>query len=498
MIPEKRNKIADELPGGEYSQEEQGLLHQGEEVDSVFSGQEQLLSEVEEALQERDIISLRSQLKNLSTQSAMTTTQEQTQGREAYFGLSEEVFNAVNLDLEGQELEIGNYLQQLHIKNHSTASREIVHDLYTEETESVETDHHELSAEDELLFGDIREAVTEKDILDLRANLRSIGQSTSKHEHSLEEIEDLINGELEEDLARMILGEAAGNSALSTEITLHGEIDQALGEKDILRLRSGLSAMMQNEYSHSRSTEEIEDYLSQELEGSLLAEFEADMLMNPGLASDVSFHRDIDRASAEGDIISLREKLQGISRAEEQRGSQILGLSPRRKSLFWYAAASSIILMIVFTSLLRHKSYTGQQLYTSYYQPYRVGSNVSRSAVSTTGAMNTALRQLEAGDCASALSTLSGIPEGTQDGFSVSFYRGVAYQELGDYRGAIGSFGEVVSHGDNLLVEQSQWYIGLCYLRLEEREKAVNQFRTIVRGKGYYGDQSKKILQQLE
>lgn len=492
MIPEKRNKTAQKLTTGELSQEELSLLRQGAE------GDQELLSEVEEALQERDIISLRSQLKNLSTQTAMTSSAEYTKGTEAYFGLSEEVFNPVNLDLEGEELEIGNYLQQLHIKNHSVASKEIVHDLYTEDTEIVEADPHHLSSEDEFLFEDIREAVTEKDILDLRANLRSIGQSTSKHEHSLEEIEDLINGELDNETAEMIMREALGNSALAAEITLHGEIDQAVHEKDILRLRTGLAAMMQNEYSHSRSTEEIDDYLSQELEGADLADFEAELLMNSGLASDVAFHREIDRASAEGDIISLREQLQGISRSEQERGSQILGLSPRRKSLFWYAAASSIILMIVFTSLLRHKSYTSQQLYTSYYQPYRSGANVSRSAVSTDVAMNTALRQIESGDYTRAMASLSAVPAGTGNGFSVSFYRGVIYQEQGEYSRAIGSFGEVVSHGDNLLVEQSQWYIGLCYLRLDERERAVNQFRTIVRGNGFYRDQSKKILQQLE
>jgi tetratricopeptide (TPR) repeat protein len=497
MNPEKRNKIAQGSTPEELNQEELSLLHRGAEGEG-FAGDEHLLSELEEALQEGDIISLRSQLKHLSTQTAMTSTQDNTQGTEAYFGLSEEVFNPVNLDLEGQELEIGNYLQQLHIKNHTAASREIVHDLYTEDTEGVEIEFPQLSSEDELLFGEIREAVTEKDILDLRANLRSIGQSTSNHEHSLDEIEDLINGELDEEIARMMREEATGNAALASEIALHGEIDLAVGEKDILKLRSGLAAMMQNEYSHSRSTEEIDAYLSQDLEGMQLADFEAELLMNTGLASDVAFHREIDRASAEGDIIALREQLRGISRAEEERGSQVLGLSPRRKSLLWYAAASSIILMIVFTSLLRNKSYTSQQLYATYYQPYHGGTNVSRSSGSATGAMNTALRQIESGDYAGALGSLSAVPEGAQDGFSVSFYRGVAYQELGEYNRAIGSFSQVVSDGDNLLVEQSQWYIGLCYLRLDERERAMNQFRTIVRGKGFYHGQSKKILQQLE
>lgn len=496
MTPEKRNRIAGRQDEEGLTRDELDMLQQVGQGDSAEDLR--LSAEIEEALQEGDIISLRSQLKNLITQSAMTSADDYSKGGEAYFGLSEEVFNPVNLEMDDQELETGNYLQKLHIKNHTVASKEIVHDLFTEEQDVAEVEFQQLSDEDEFLFEEIRDAVTEKDIIDLRANLASIAQSTSKHERSLEEIEDLINGELEEDLANLILEEAIGNSALSAEISLHGEIDLAVQEKDIIRLREGLQSMMQNEYSHSRSIEEIEDYLSEELDESVLADFEAELMMNSGLASDVAFHREIDKAAMETDVISLRARLQGISREEKGRSSEILGLSPRRKSLFWYAAASTIILMIVFTSLLRHKSYTSQQLYTSYYQPYRYGANVSRSSGAMSGTMNSALRQIDNGDYRTALALLHQASADTKEGISVNFYSGVAYQELGEYGRAISSFSEVVSHGDNLLVEQSQWYIGLCYLRLDERERAAKQFRGIVSGNGYYRDQSKKILKQLE
>lgn len=497
MTPEKRNRIAGRHDNEGLSRDELEMLQQVSLSDSA--DQDSLLSsEIEEALQEGDIISLRSQLKNLITQSAMTSAEEYTNGTEAYFGLSEEVFNPVNLEMDDQSLEIGNYLQKLHIKNHTVASKEIVHDLFTEEQEVAEIDFHQLSDEDEFLFEEIRDAVTEKDIIDLRANLTSIAQSTSKHERSLEEIEDFINGELEEEQEALIRAEAFGNSALKGEITLHGEIDLAIQEKDIIRLREGLQAMMQNEYSHSRSIEEIDGYLGEELDESVLAEFEAELMMNSGLASDVAFHREIDKAAMETDVISLRDKLQQISREEQGRSSEILGLSPRRKSLFWYAAASTIILMIVFTSLLRHKSYTSQQLYTSYYQPYRGGATVSRSAETSSGALNAAMRHIDHGEYDQALCLLEQAPGGTQEGFTTSFYRGVAYQELGEYGRAISSFSDVIRHGDNLLVEQSQWYIGLCYLRLDERERAAREFRKIVSGNGYYRDQSKKILRQLE
>jgi tetratricopeptide (TPR) repeat protein len=108
------------------------------------------------------------------------------------------------------------------------------------------------------------------------------------------------------------------------------------------------------------------------------------------------------------------------------------------------------------------------------------------------------LREIDQENYPSALKMLQCASAKEQDGFSVNFYSGVAYQGLGDYRSAIRSFSEVVQHGDNLLVEQSEWYIGLCYLRIEEREKAVRQFKYIVSGNGFYRDQSSKLLKQLE
>ena len=498
MIPEHRKnstmKTATEYLSNEGLDRIQAIA--AEDIDLTVD--QALELDIEAAIQERDILLLRSQLKTITPPMTQSTGETAPDYTPAYFGLSEEVFNPINLEADDQELALGNYLQKLHIKNHTVSSREIIHDLYTEEQDLRETETYDLSTDDEFLFSEIAEAVTEKEITDLRANLQSIGQSVSGHEHSLEELDDFVNGDLDQELARMIMEEARDNKALSDEILLHTELGMATGEKDVMRLRTGLQAMMSNEYSHSRGIEEIDQYLSEELSGTALADFEEELMLNSGLASDLHFHRELDKASAESEVMNLRSQLRTISSQEQGRTSELLGLSPRRKSLFWYAAASSIVLMIVFSSLLRHKTYTAQQLYTTYYQPYRSGASVSRSALQSEGLLVNAVREIEKGDYNGALSTLGESGNAGDDGFSRSFYRGVAYQELGQYESAIQSFSSVVQHGDNLLVEQSEWYIGLCYLRLEDREQALAQFRRIVSGNGYYKSQSDKLLKQLK
>ncbi len=499
MIPGIPNKIAEghvkkSLTDAELNEIKSILLQ-----DKALTEENRLSVEIDEAMGEKDIISLNSQLKNITSQPVITSGNGHLSDAEAYFGLSEEVYSPVSLSVEGLEQEIGNYLQKLHLKNHAIASKEIVHDLFTEMEENLEAEHQMMSTDDEFLFEDVRFAVTEKEIIDLRANLQSIAQCITVHERTFEEIEDLVSGELDEGIEKKIRAEATMNATLSGEIVLHGEISSSIEETDIMKLRNGLKVMMRNENSHSRSIEEMDNYLNDEMDELALAQFEVELMNNPGLAADLAFHKDVNNAITETDVMSLRTGLQRIFREEMNRESEKLGVgSHKQKNLLWYAVASSVVLMLTFSSLLKQKVHSTDQLYASYYQPYTNGANVSRSAVSSANEMNSALREIDKGNYPSALKMLRSASATVQDGFSISFYSGVAYQGLGDYNNAISSFTEVVRNGDNLLVEQSEWYIGLCYLRVEEREKALAQFRSIVSRNGFYQDQSRKLLKQLE
>ncbi len=499
MIPGTRSKILEKFADSSFSDDEliefQSILRN----DPMLAEDIKLFEEVDDALRERDILLLRSQLKNIINKTAITPENGHPADADAYFGLSEEVFNAVNLEAQSEGMEFGNYLQKLHLKNHAVASKEVVHDLFSATEGIAEEDSQRLSPDDELLFEDVVDAVTEKDIIDLRANLQSIAEGISKHGFKFEEIEDFVSGELDKENETLIREEAKINAALTSEIELHSEINSAIEEQDVMKLRAGLKELMQKEYSHSRSMEEIDGYLRDELDEQAVENFEDELLANTGLAADVAFHKELDKAVSEVDVMALRANLQHISKAERNRSSEKLGVGPpKRKKLLWYAAASTILFVIGFSTLMRNKNHTYQQLYTSYYQPYKIGANVSRSVSESPNELSTALSYMDRGNYPAALNVLKSTPTNEQDGFSIKFYSGVAYQELGEYKNAISSFNDVVQQGDNLLVEQAEWYIGLCYLRIEEREKARAQFRSIVSKNGFYSKQSSKILKQLE
>jgi tetratricopeptide (TPR) repeat protein len=332
----------------------------------------------------------------------------------------------------------------------------------------------------------------------LRANLRSIASSISVHDRSYEEIEDFVTGESDDELSRMIASEALVNADLANEIGLFSEINESIVEEDVMKLRAGLKQIMGSETSHTRSIEDIDEYFNGNLSEEAVASFEDELMMNPGLAAELSLNIGINDAIGEKDIMSLRERLQSISKEERESGTEKRGFTTRRKQIIWYAAAS-VILLIAISGILRNRTYTDQQIYSEFYQPYNGIANTSRSASSDEGTlMGEAISRMNRDDNESALNIMEGILAKDQDNYTCNFYSGLIYQEKGEYSKAVNSFEKVVFHGDNLFVEQSEWYMGLCYISNDERDKAIRQFRKIAATGGYYQERSKSILKRFE
>jgi tetratricopeptide (TPR) repeat protein len=206
---------------------------------------------------------------------------------------------------------------------------------------------------------------------------------------------------------------------------------------------------------------------------------------------------EINSAVAEADIMRLRDSLQNISKERTSSNTKIFTLASTKTRLLYWSAAASIIVLVAVSSLMQQRSISDQDLYASYFQPYDNMASTSRSASNSANLLSEAIREIDKGDYATALDMLQVVSADKQDGFTASFYTGKAYQAMGDYKNAINSFSEVVRHGDNLLVEQSKWFIGLCYLKINEREKAMSQFRSIVAGNGFYAQKSNDLLKQL-
>ena len=55
----------------------------------------------------------------------------------------------------------------------------------------------------------------------------------------------------------------------------------------------------------------------------------------------------------------------------------------------------------------------------------------------------------------------------------------------------------MILHGDNLFIEEAEWYKSLCYIKMNDTGKAKEQLLRIVERKGYYANDAKAVLRKM-
>ncbi|MEI8225392.1 MAG: hypothetical protein WCG82_05640 [Bacteroidota bacterium] len=56
----------------------------------------------------------------------------------------------------------------------------------------------------------------------------------------------------------------------------------------------------------------------------------------------------------------------------------------------------------------------------------------------------------------------------------------------------------LINNNNNLYIDQAQWYLALCYVKTDEREKAIQQLEIIKKEGGIYRNDAKKIIRKLK
>ena len=102
----------------------------------------------------------------------------------------------------------------------------------------------------------------------------------------------------------------------SADQLIFDDVEDAMDEKDILDLRVNLQQIAENIPAHPYHADEIDRYLSGELDGAELDEFKQELEFNSNLEKDILLYKEADLALAETDIMDLRATLQELCETE--------------------------------------------------------------------------------------------------------------------------------------------------------------------------------------
>jgi len=102
-------------------------------------------------------------------------------------------------------------------------------------------------------------------------------------------------------------------------------------------------------------------------------------------------------------------------------------------------------------------------------------------------------------DFASASVLFKNILDKDNSNIAVWFYYGISNIETKNYDNSIKAFNTIIRQNDNLYIEHAEWYLGLCYLKNNQKDKAIDQFMKVASNPdNFHRQEAKNILEKLQ
>ena len=267
--------------------------------------------------------------------------------------------------------------------------------------------------------------------------------------------------------------------------------------------------------------EAIEAWLGAELDAEQHAAFEARMKADPALAEEVAIHQKLGLFSVDPELSAFEEGVrevlvrkreeasgkEGRASAGEQEalGGEIKPQgSQRRFPTRVWAIAAAVVVLILATGWIMNRYLNPRtdalELFAENYQSYPMVITIESGEELVRGD-SIRLQESElayrSGQYPAAYDGFKELVDSGEYGADLYFYFGMAALETNHLQEAETALEKVLAEPGSLFFEAANWYLGLCYLKAEEVEKAVGKFEEIVEGRGSYKDRASDILKKL-
>ncbi len=222
--------------------------------------------------------------------------------------------------------------------------------------------------------------------------------------------------------------------------------------------------------------ENIEQYFEGKLRGEALREFEE------RLKTDESFANLVDRykASIKGIRLfgkeELKKKLITIHNELEIKETK------RPSDIKWYLAAASVAAIITVVSIFYFTGdqiYSNDKLYAMHYKTYDADISTRSGNLNSELTLFKALEHYGAKNYEEASVLFNEILTNDESNMEALFFLGLSQMEQEKFEEAIVSFESIIENESIIYMSNARWYLGLCYLKADNNQKAVEQFRRI-------------------
>jgi tetratricopeptide (TPR) repeat protein len=266
-----------------------------------------------------------------------------------------------------------------------------------------------------------------------------------------------------------------------------------------MNLRNQLSTIIQSETSWRVSEQSIEDFIDGVLEGEDYNEFVAEFSDNTDLIAEVKLRRQINDAIGEKDVFELRDKLKNAKEVSEVK--KVKMLVPEAKSDFFRYVRNSvavIVLLLGIGGILSNGLTSSDKIYEDVYNT--ASWSPKRSVATDITIWQNANDAYKKENYQAVKSYLKQVnaPANSSEYAVAQFYLASSMQNLNEIEAAVSKYTEVIKHGDNLFVEEAEWYRSLCYIKLGKKEKAKQELLAVIKRNGLFENDAKAVLRKLK
>jgi len=239
----------------------------------------------------------------------------------------------------------------------------------------------------------------------------------------------------------------------------------------------------------------IERYNSFEMSESERHWFLNEINGNDQLKKEVDLRKHTDNILKKQAVMSLRMKLAEIdnNRLERRRLR-----TSRRMAAIRYAAVFAGLVVVTSLILFTGQTLTSEEIVNRYYKNYEAPSAHRSGAADANIDYILGLKYYNAQDYRNAASQFAKVLELNPDDMQTHLLSGVSNMEEKQYSEAKKSFTTVIDNNNNLFIESARWYLALCYIKTEEKERAAYLLSSIKSEGGLYSKDAKKVLRKIK
>ncbi len=237
----------------------------------------------------------------------------------------------------------------------------------------------------------------------------------------------------------------------------------------------------------------IERYNAGEMDEAEMQWFSKELKGNEKLRKEVELRNKTDDILQNQDLMNLRNKLNAI----ERNRAVSVTRGKHGQPVIKYAAVVAALIILGSLALITNRKPNTDELMDRYYKPYETASASRSAELIKNNDYNLAVEYYNIRDFRNAAIYFSKVLDKDPGNMHSTLLNGISNFEIQNYPEAERSFSKVIDNNDNYYIDHAQWYLAMCYIRTDERNKAIQELTLIKNSNTIYRKPAKKLLKSL-